>query len=127
MTVNIEVELSQSQQKFLIRVFAEVFGGGSTTAIQNVLGDQVDAARLLESHLRELVALDAKTISLSDVQWRTMYEAINAVIYGLGQFELDTCAGFDLQQACNTNLKICAAVWGVYGGSLWESPKEDSK
>ena len=123
----IEIELSQAEQQFLSSVFLEVFEGGSTSAIQNVLGDQVELARELRPELEKLVARKPKTLSLNKSQWRTVYESLNAVVFGLGEFELDTCTGIGLQQACNTNLKICVAVWGVYGGSQWISPKENTE
>jgi hypothetical protein len=115
----ITIDFNQSEQDFLAFVFVEVFGGGSTTSIQNILGDRVEAARELGQEVRLQSKSGSPSIALSPDEWRAMYDAINAVIYGLGPSELATCTGYELDQVCNINLRICAAVWGAYGASHW--------
>ncbi len=115
----ITIEFNQSEQDFLAFVFVEVFGGGSTQSIQNILGDRVAAARELGQEVRLQSKSGLPSIDLSADEWRVMYEAINAVIYGLGPSELATCTGYDLDAACSINLRICGAVWGAYGGADW--------
>jgi hypothetical protein len=115
----ITIEFNQSEQDFLAFVFVEVFGGGSTKSIQNILGDRVEAARELGQEVRLQSKSGSPSIALSPDEWRIMYEAINAVIYGLGPSELATCTGYQLYEVCNINRTICAAVWGVYGGADW--------
>jgi hypothetical protein len=115
----ITIEFNQSEQDFLAFVFVEVFGGGSTQSIQNILGDRVAAARELGQEVRLQSKSGLPSIDLSADEWRVMYEAINAVIYGLGPSELVTCTGYDLDAVCSVNLRICAAVWGAYGGADW--------
>jgi hypothetical protein len=115
----ITIDFNQSEQNFLAFVFVEVFGGGSTQSIQNILGVRVGAARELGQEVRLQSKSGLPSIVLSADEWRVMYESINAVIYGLGPSELATCTGYDLQAVCSLNLRICAAVWGAYGGADW--------
>lgn len=118
--MNITVSFSKREQWFLAFVFVEVFGGGSTRIIQNILGDYVEAARNLESKVRLQTEAELPSLNLTSDEWRVMYESLNAVIYGLGPNELHTCTGHNLQEACSINLKICAAVWGAHGvGRAW--------
>jgi hypothetical protein len=115
----IAIDFNQSEQDFLAFVFVEVFGGGSTQSIQNILGDRVAAARELGQEVRLQSKSGLPSIDLSADEWRVMYESINAVIYGLGPSELATCTGYQLHEACGINLRICAAVWGADGGADW--------
>jgi hypothetical protein len=116
----ITIAFDPSEQQFLAFIFVEVFGGGSTQSIQNILGDRVEAARELAQEVRLQSKSGAPTIALTGAEWRVMYEAINAVIYGLGPSELATCTGHSLDAVCSLNLRICAAVWGVDDGALWD-------
>jgi hypothetical protein len=115
----ITIDFSQSEQDFLAFVFVEVFGGGSTASMQHILGDRVAAARELAQEVRLQSKSGSPSIELSHDEWRVMYDAINAVIYGLGPSELVTCTGYNLQAVCSLNLRICAAVWGADGGADW--------
>ncbi len=115
----IAIEFNQSEQDFLAFVFVEVFGGGATQSIQNILGDRVDAARELSQDVRLQSKSGLPSIVLSANEWRVMYEAINAVIYGLGPSELATCTGYQLYEAGGINRRICAVVWGADGGADW--------
>ena len=126
------IEFDGKELKFVcVHVWGEVFGGGSTAAIQAVLGDQVEAARVLGVQLeaiyraqfpKDSLAGDAAiSIELSEPRWRLVYDSINAVVYGLGPFELSTCTHLNLAEACNLNLKICSSVWGFYGDADWET------
>lgn len=118
--MNIAIAFNQTEQHFLAFVFVEVFGGGSTEIIQNILGNCVKAAHHLEAKVRAQSKADLPSIALTADEWRVMYESLNAVIYGLGPSELHTCTGHNLEEACNINLKICAAVWGARGvGRAW--------
>jgi hypothetical protein len=115
----ITIAFNQSEQDFLAFVFVEVFGGGSTESIQNILGDRIAAARELAQEVRLQSKSGSPSIDLSAAEWRVMYESINAVIYGLGPSELATCTGYQLHEACGINRRICAVVWGAEGGSDW--------
>ncbi len=42
--MNIAIVFNKHEQHFLASVFMEVFGGGSTRIIQNILGNYVEAA-----------------------------------------------------------------------------------
>ena len=112
----IKITFTKRQQRFLSFVFTEVFGGGSTLAIQAVLGDAVSDARELRPLVRLQSESETEFIELTETQWRVMYESMNAVIYGLGPGELQTCTGQFLHDACNLNLRICTHVWGVFQG-----------
>ena len=112
----IKITFTKRQQRFLSFVFTEVFGGGSTQAIQAVLGDAVSDARELRPLVRLQSESETEFIELTETQWRVMYESMNAVIYGLGPGELQTCTGQFLHDACNLNLRICSHVWGVFQG-----------
>jgi hypothetical protein len=119
-SATIAIVFNQDEQKSLSWVFMEVFGGGSTRIIQKILGDQVESARQLESKIQAQVDSSGDAIELTAVEWRVMYDSLNAMIYGLGPSELHTCAGHSLQSACDLNLKICAALWGARGvGHAW--------
>ena len=115
-TETIRILFTAREQHFLSFVFTEVFGGGSTQAIQAVLGDTVSSARDLWSAVRLQSESESEFIELTEPQWRVMYESMNAVIYGLGPGELQTCTGQYLHDACNLNLRICSHVWGVFQG-----------
>jgi hypothetical protein len=117
---SIKINFNEEEKYFLAFVFVEVFGGGSTQVIQNILGNYVEAARHLESKVRFQAGASSPSVDLTVDVWRVMYESLNAVIYGLGPSELHTCPGHNLQEACNINLKICAAIWGAKGvGRAW--------
>ena len=112
----IKIPFTEREQHFLSFVFTEVFGGGSAQVIQTVLGDAVSGARELRPVVRRQSESETEFIELTEPQWRVMYESINAVIYGLGPTELQTCTGQYLHDACNLNLRICSHVWGVFQG-----------
>ena len=112
----IRIPFTAREQHFLSFVFTEVFGGGSTQAIQAVLGETVSGARELQPVLRLQSESETEFIELTEPQWRVMYQSMNAVIYGLGPSELQTCTGQYLHDACNLNLRICSHVWGVFQG-----------
>jgi hypothetical protein len=115
----ITIALTKQEQRFLSWVFMEVFGGGSTGSIQNIIGHHVEAARQLRPKVKLQSESEASSIELTVNEWRVMYESLNAVIYGLGPTELETLTNHSLNDACDINLKICAAVWGAYSGMTW--------
>ena len=120
----IRIDFDARTQRFLAFVFMEVFGGGSTAAIQKILGDFVDVARDLRPIVKAQSESDSEYLELTASQWRVMYESLNAVIYGFGPGELQTCTGTYLHEAANINLKICSAVWGAYLGRYrWDDVK----
>ncbi len=123
--MSISIKLEPKQRQFLNQVFHEAFDGGSTAVIQGVLGDQLEPATALKATIEHQVGTsqaDTKSaaVALDKEQWRVVYDSINAVMYGLGPFELQTCTGVPLQDALNVNLRICAQVWGAYGKMRWE-------
>ena len=115
-TSAITIEFTERQRHFLTSTLVEVSGGGSTKAIQATLGTELESVERLENKIGDQ---PRSTVSLSSSEWRTMYHSINAVVYGLGPFELHLCTGMRLADACNINLAICGAVWGVYSGAKW--------
>ena len=112
----IKIAFAAEEQRFLSFVFMEVFGGGSTGAIQAVLGEQVSAAKELDPEVRQQFEAGREYMKLTEPQWRVMYDSLNAVIYGLGPTELETCTSQHLHDACNVNLRICEHIWGVFRG-----------
>ena len=118
--MNIKIEFNEREQWLLSFALMNIFGGGSTNMLQNILGKNVESARLLESKVEVQVNRKHSSIELTSNEWRVMYESLNAVIYGLGPCELPTITGFTLQEAYDVNLKICVAVWGAYGGRTWQ-------
>jgi hypothetical protein len=48
----IQINLEPDEQRFLSWVFMEIFGGGSTRIIQNILGHSVEDARCLRPKIR---------------------------------------------------------------------------
>ncbi len=116
----VEINFEPSEQKFLSLVFMEIFGGGSTRTIQKILGNSVEDARCLETKIQLQGKLNRSSIYLMAEEWRVMYESVNAVIYGLGPSELHICTGYNLQEVCSINLKICVVLWGACGvGNTW--------
>jgi hypothetical protein len=116
----VEINFEPSEQRFLSWVFMEIFGGGSTRRIQKILGSCVEDARFLEPKIRLQCEAESALICLSAEEWRVMYESVNAIIYGLGPSELHTCTGYNLQEVCSINLKICAVLWEAHGvGRRW--------
>jgi hypothetical protein len=119
-SMNIAIALDNHEQQFLATVFREVFGGGSTATIQKILGSaHLEIARYLRATVQLQVDGGLASIELTAEEWRVVYESINAVVYGLGPGELQTCTGYDLPEVCNINLKICVSLWGAYGGRNW--------
>lgn len=125
--MSINITFNEREQHFIRFIFVEVFSGGSTRPIQKILGTHIDAAIDLEAKLSSQSKQGLASISLTAKEWRVVYESINAVIYGLGPHELQTCTGKSLQEACNINLKICVAVWGAYGGMGWPTSNGNRK
>jgi hypothetical protein len=118
--MNIAIALDNHEQRFLTTVLLEVFGGGSTVAIQKILGSaHLEIAHYLRATVQLQVDRGLASIELTAEEWRVLYESINAVVYGLDPGELQTCTGYDLPEVCNINLKICVSLWGVYGGRSW--------
>ena len=116
----VTINFEPNEQRFLSWVFMEIFGGGSTRIIQKILGDSVEDARHLEAKIQLQCELKQPSICLTAEEWRVMYESVNAVIYGLGPSELHTCTGYNLQEVCSINLKICAVLWEARGvGRSW--------
>jgi hypothetical protein len=107
----VKIDFEHEEQAFLYWVFMEVFCGGSTERIQNILNKPVEDVRHLEAKVKSQYKAGSSSISLTAAEWRIMYEAANAVIYGLGPSELRTCTGRNLQEVCSINLKICATLW----------------
>ena len=99
MAETFKIAFSPEEQRFLSFVFVEEFGGGSTGAIQAVLGEHVPEAQELRPIVQQQANSDAEFIELTEQQWRVMYESMNAVIYGLGPGELQTCTGQFLHDA----------------------------
>lgn len=122
--VDIRIEFNEREQYLLGFTFMTIFGGGSTTVLQNILGEYVEDARILESKVAAQVKLKHRSIELATDEWRVMYESLNAVIYGLGPSELHTITGFTLAEACDVNLKICSAVWDAYVGRTWQEVED---
>ena len=119
------IEFNEREQYLLSSIFMDIFGGGSTTVIQSILGKHVANARLLRSKVEAQVkSKDSSFIELTDEEWRVMYESLNAVIYGLGPSELHTITGFTLQEACDVNIQICVAVWDAYDGRTWKESED---
>ena len=71
----IRIEFDAEAQRFLALVFVEVFEGE------------------LEPIVKAQSESDSGYLELTQSQWRIMYESLNAVIYGLGPTELQTCTG----------------------------------
>jgi hypothetical protein len=118
--MNIAIALDNHEQRFLTTVLLEVFGGGSTVVIQKILGSaHWEVARYLREPVQSQVDRGLASIELTAEEWRVLYESINAVVYGLGPSELQTCTGYNLPEVCNINLKICVSLWGAYGGRKW--------
>lgn len=116
----IEINFELSEQRFLSHVFMEIFSGGSTCTIQKILSNSVEDARCLEAKIQFQCKLKGYSICLTAEEWRVMYESVNAVIYGLDPSELQTCTGYNLQEVCSMNLKICAVLWEACGvGRSW--------
>ena len=115
----IAIPFNDREQRFLAFVYVEIFGGGSTEAMQKILGEQLEKARSLAPKIKDLASDETPYVELTAEEWRVMYDAVHAVIYGLGPHELSICTGNYLREACDINLKICTAVWGAYGGMKW--------
>jgi hypothetical protein len=119
-SATIAIVFQPNEQRSLVWVFMEVFGGGSTQIIQKILGNQLESVGQLEPKIQSQVDSGSDVIELTAVEWRVMYDSINAMIYGLGPSELYLCAGHSLPSACDLNLKICAVLWGSCGvGRVW--------
>ncbi|WP_390914178.1 hypothetical protein [Pseudosulfitobacter sp. SM2401] len=108
------LSLTIEQQRFVRSCFAEISSGGSTDVIQRAFGHPTLNIQSLKPHFETDAQLN---ISLTEIEWRSVYDLIHATIYGLGQFELATLTGFDLQDAVNMNLMIASKIWGAYGES----------
>lgn len=106
--------LTEDEYGFINRCFAELLYGASAVAMKHVLGDETSQAEELKQLLSSRSASNFP--ALSKPSWRVIYNVIHAAIYALGDNELETLTGFELNQAINTNLKITSQLWGTYEG-----------
>ena len=118
MSRHISVRLSKDQMNFVRRSFAEV-GGGSSGEFLRIANRSKEDLESAGQEFDVAISVSSIKVRMSEASWRTVYEVINATIYALGPFELSTVTGFGLQEAAETNLRICSAVWGAYGGASW--------
>jgi hypothetical protein len=112
------VSFSPAQIDFVLRCFDEAVGRahrvwGST------FGEDLENLRVPVETFRAAQAEGRSHVALSEIDWRRVFSAVHATIYTLGPLELQTVTSFDLRQAADTNLRICADVWGAFGKATW--------
>ncbi len=116
MSHEIGIKLSPEEASFLRSCLVEVWGGGSVKEISRIFNRDKTIAQNIHKQLKQ----PSESYQFSDTDWRIIYDAVNATIYGLGANELQIITGNSLIEAVNTNQKIASVVWGCYGGCLWE-------
>ncbi len=113
-----KVGLTTAQIDFVLSCFNEA-AGGSHRVWRAIFGEDLEALRVPVETFRSAQAEGRTHVGLSEADWRRVFAAVNATIYALGPFELQTITAFDLRHAADTNLRICADVWGAYGKATW--------
>jgi hypothetical protein len=106
-------KLSDEELEFLVACFREMLSGASSKEISKIAESDIERAKTICRKLPKESAL----VLLHRDEWHTIFNVINATIYGLGQFELGTLTGFDVKDALNLNLKIAHRLYGVYDGA----------
>ncbi len=114
------VSFGPAQIEFVLGCFKEA-AGGSQRAWRALFGEELENLRAPVEAFRSAQSEGRTHVGLSEDDWRRVYSAVNATIYALGPFELQTITSFDLGQAADTNLRICSDVWGAYGKATWAS------
>lgn len=95
------------------------YGGGSASSVKRLSGHAHEVISSAISAVDEQRSPDVESITLREDQWRVIYDSINATIYALGPFELETCTGCNPIDMLETNLSIASHVWGAYGKAKW--------
>ncbi len=110
----ITIALTREQIEICSRALLECFAGYAGSFLPKFLG--VTRAALDDMHkmLKALSAQDNPTLSLPQESWRLLYEAINAVIYELGEEELDSITGHDVRDYLNTARSIYAGAYARF-------------
>ena len=112
------IEFSESEISVLRAVFTELYGG-SSKAIISISNHPECELEELSAQIRENIRAKHYIWEFEESEWREIYDFINAVIYGLGPFELEMLTRHTIYEILQTNLRICTSLWGAYGGASW--------
>ena len=122
----ITIELSATDVHVISAGLAE-YGGGSASDIATLSGHDDRAVQPIYKKIERLRVSDANELSLTEAEWRVIYDSVNAALYALGPFALELCTGCSLVDLLQTNLHITTSVWGMYGGAKWADYYEVSR
>jgi hypothetical protein len=116
-----KVSLAPTEIDFVLSCFNQA-AGGSQRVWQSIYGQELETLRVPVEAFRSAKSEGRSHVGLSEGHWRRVIAAVNAAIYTLGPLELETVTAFGLAEAADTNLRICADVWGAYGKASWVLP-----
>lgn len=118
MESKISIKLSARDRSVIYMSLSE-YGGGSASAMRRISGHAAQTISEVDRLYQDFWDSEQSVLSLSESQWRVIYNSINATVCALGPFELETCTGCEPIDMLETNLTIASKVWGAYGGVRW--------
>lgn len=95
------------------------YGGGSAHELRALSGHDIRYGDSLSGLVKAAVAQGTHHLTLTEEDWRIIYDSLNATIQALGPVELEAVTGHTPLEMLQTNLTIAATVWGAYGGAKW--------
>ncbi|MEM7583470.1 MAG: hypothetical protein AAF560_08830 [Acidobacteriota bacterium] len=98
----------------VIRAALREYGGGSAASVRRLSGHDRSTRDSPWGTVDSAVKEGANELTLSEGEWRLVYDSINATIYALGPNELETVTGYNLLEMLQANLTIASSVWGAY-------------
>ena len=115
----ITINLSNIEERVISASLGEYYGGSSLT-LRDISGYSIEEVESTLKHWNEEYKENHNTATLTNKDWKLIYDSVNAVIYALGPSELETCTGLVPLKFLQTNLNIASKLWGAYGGAKWE-------
>lgn len=71
----IAIPFKDREQRFLAFVYVEIFGDGSTKAMQKILGKQLEKARSLAPKIKVSASDETPCVELTAEEWRVIYDS----------------------------------------------------
>lgn len=112
------IVLSPTQISVIASVLNE-FGGGSSDDMCRMTGQSPDSAWEIRNLFEDRAGEGDNRVTMDETDWIIIYHSINASIYALGPFELETLFPANFLEVLQTNQVICSELWGVYQGLTW--------
>ena len=114
----ITIELDPREMRVVNSSLNE-YGGGSARTLSLISGHSRGLVSTIKNEVQAQQSSGSSSLSLMEEHWRAIYDSVNATLYALGPFELETCTGCGPIDFLQTNLTIASHVWGAYGKARW--------